>query len=246
MIRTIAAAVAISVLPVAAVQAQDTILSESAQGLAYNFGPDYFHASTLAEGVLTGLGRLERSIGNRRYNEALARVFEEEARRRFLDNRVKYVETYFEVKRINESYRAAKQRPAPSLEDMMRYNQLRGPDRLSAEELDPALGRIAWPPMLERPQFDTYRDMLEVLFAQRTPSDSGVGTDNYRAIRELTEAWMDELAERMRQGEMSPEEYVGAKRFVRSLRYESSFRLEGGDTSATPTRGGSEVAASRP
>src|SRR5262245_45554006 len=70
------------------------------------------HSSTEAEGAFRGLADLTRSVGENRYMTSLAAINAQEALSRAIDNKHKAVETYFQVKQINQAAREAA-RPQP-------------------------------------------------------------------------------------------------------------------------------------
>jgi hypothetical protein len=74
---------------------------------------------------------------------------------------------------------------------------------------------------LLRPEYNELRSALEDVFANRTPSNSGVGSSTEVAATRITAVIQDDLKSQIR--EMTPNEYIAAKNFLRSLAYEARF-----------------------
>ena len=79
----------------------------------YGWGPS---ATTFAESYAYGVADVIRAHGQANYldSEALANV--EEARRRFIQNRLDWTNTYFDMRRANEYYRESRRRPRATKE----------------------------------------------------------------------------------------------------------------------------------
>jgi hypothetical protein len=88
-------------------------------------------------------------------------------------------------------------------------------------QLSPTNGQINWPAGLLRPEYDALRSTVEELFANRTPSNSGVGSTTEVAVSRITSVMQDDLKAQIRQ--MTANEYIAAKNFLRSLAYEARF-----------------------
>jgi hypothetical protein len=179
----------------------------------------YHHASTAAEGYLRGSADYLRAMGEYNVNTSLAARNWEEAYSRSLDNRVKHVETYFESRRINEKYRAQRRKP-PTAEEIAKWNAARRPRRLTAEQFDPLTGEIHWPEILSESDFESARKMLEKCFSSGTKS-SRQSTRNSRQVQTSIEQMRKLLAQSRH--ELSPRDYVEAKKFLDSLAYETRF-----------------------
>lgn len=177
------------------------------------------HASTVEEGVLRGTADAWRALGDYQYNASLAAVNAQEAQRRALENSTKYVETYFTNRRLNKELQTYTESRKPTQDEMNSFAKSRAPKRLSTNEFEPVLGMVYWPAILRHDAFAAERNEIDGLFASRTTRNSGLGSDNYRQIREVTERLQDKLRTRM--SSMSSAEYVVAKKFVTSLELES-------------------------
>jgi hypothetical protein len=140
---------------------------------------------------------------------------------RYLENRRMRAEHYFEMRRMNESYRAERRSPGLTPEELADINESRLPRRLTPEQWQPSRGLIHWPAPLRGDEHAAERARLEELFAERTPEDSGVGGAGYGEARRLARRMRDQLAARAK--ELSVEEFALARKFIDSLAYEARF-----------------------
>ncbi|HQU45354.1 MAG TPA: hypothetical protein PK867_21235 [Pirellulales bacterium] len=153
-----------------------------------------------------------------------AAVSYQQAYQHWLENQKLRTQTYFDMRRMNASYRAEQemQHPHATPDEIVAFNQARLPAPLSANEFDPARGVLDWPALLTRPEFNDDRAKLEGLFAQwaADPHGSGLGTQNYRDIQHAATALGDKLHSEIK--DFSANEYIAASRFLKSLAYEAS------------------------
>jgi len=147
----------------------------------------------------------------------------EDARRKYIDNRVYGTDKYFEMREINRRARAAERRPRASLEDIIRYSNMRKPNRLSPSELDPLTGQIGWPALLRDKQFQTQRMELEKVFKERA-AYGYLNPEQQQAAINLTEAMKARLKENI--NAYSPQLYAQTKAFLNSLSYEARLPIE--------------------
>ena len=179
-----------------------------------------YHASTAGEGYMRGMGDLVRSAGAANLLNSEAAVNYEDARSRYLDNRLKGTETYFEMKRVNREARAGTDfRAAPTAEEMFRMNSASKPKELSTADLDPVAGTIAWPHLLQDDMFKADRDTLETVFANRAEHNGHMSRDDSLALQQAGDSMRAKLRSQVRK--VSANDYIQANRFLRSLLYEA-------------------------
>jgi hypothetical protein len=171
-------------------------------------------------GTLVGANTRPRSRSMVRAN-ANGSAAGNDAYTQYLENRRRRAEHYFEMRRMNESYRAERRSPSLTPEQLADINESRLPRRLTPEQWQPALGVAVWPAPLRGAEHAANRAQLEILFAERTPEDSGIGSAGYGEVRRLTRRMRQQLAARAK--EMSVEEYTVDRKFVDSLAYEARF-----------------------
>ena len=122
----------------------------------------------------------------------------------------------------------AAQRPHYNPDQYAADNRARLPSRLSPAEWDPGRGVFGWPQVLAGEVFAADRTQIETLFAARDaePHASGLGSENYRQIKHDVAAMNDRLHAQIH--EMSPDEYIAASKFLKSLEFEARFAVGGG------------------
>src|SRR5262245_29757590 len=188
------------------------------EGIGYGY-----HASTLEEGVLRGAGALVRSIGEGNYYNSLASINYADAYTRYLQNREHETETYFRMRQINRAGRQAERQPRWSYEQYVAMAKNNAPDNLSEQQYDRTLGRLSWPALLNGDEFAPEREALSRAFLVRSPSDTGPSTAFYAQVQQLSSQMQTKLLSKLDQ--MTPAEYVAAKKFIDGLAYESQQPL---------------------
>ena len=209
------------VIPLAMLAGSDaTAHAEVVVGAYYPVGS---HASTLAEGYLRGRADLRRSDGHYNLYTSQAMINREVARGRYIENRAKARQAYFQLQRMARADRAqriAAVRRARESRKSLASNASRT-QRPSADQLDPISGRIAWPTSLDVPRFSAFRNRLDSQFAERSADNSGVGSQNFRDIWSVTKQMKHRLRVHLR--EYDTTSYIAAKKFIDSLAYEARF-----------------------
>lgn len=180
-----------------------------------------YHASTPAEGAYRGMADLVRSAGASNLMNSVAAQNLTAARSAELDNRVKYTDTYFQMRQMNKYYRDAERGPPPTNEDLFRRAAAAAPARLTSSELDPLTGSIQWPIVLQDDVYRASRDEIEDLFAHRAEAGGGIGARTHREIQQAVDKLLEDL--RTRISEYAPSDYLAARTFLDSLRHETRF-----------------------
>ncbi len=176
-------------------------------------------------GAYGGVGDIYRGMAaiiNARANmlraqsEALINI--EEARSRYIDNRIKWAQFYLEWRRLGEQrrreYWAEKRAARDRYLAMIRQRE---PERLTPSQLDPVTGHINWPVILTDPRFAEPRKKLEELFALR--AYAGATPDFSRQVLKYVEQMRAELLTLIR--DIPANEYMQARRFLDLLRRET-------------------------
>jgi hypothetical protein len=178
-------------------------------------------ASTVGQSYAMGMADLVRAAGDRNLNDSQAAINAEQAASMDLDNQIKNEKTYFEMRKMNTSYRKAEQSPGLTSEDSWRYAQMFMPKRLTSTQLDPVTGTIYWPTLLKDPRYSKYCDQLNKLFVQRESSHGGIGYESYLQIQKITDSLIAELQKNI--DTYQPNDYIALKNFVQSLAYEAKL-----------------------
>ncbi len=189
-------------------------------GYGYGYRGYGYHSSTVAEGYGRGAAAVIQAAGEYNLASSQAAINYEQAYRLSLENSVTRAETFFAKRRINESYRESKQGPPPSRETLAERARQGVPDRLDAEQFEPAFGTLFWPAAFEDRRFAIERNEIDRLMADRD-AQGGIGSSHYRGVMVSTFAMRDELRGMI--FEMTPTEYVQAVNFLNSLAYEARF-----------------------
>ena len=170
---------------------------------------------------MRGAASIIRSTGEAVRNGSEAAVNLEVAKSQYLKNNYDAAKTFWE-KRLLWAENSVLRRGSPlSSEQLRQMARDAAPDRLSVLQLSPTTGEINWPAGLLRPEFDGFRERAERIFANRTISNSGVGSTSEVAVSRLTSDMEEDL--RAQIDVMTPSEYIASKSFLRSLAYEARF-----------------------
>jgi hypothetical protein len=142
-----------------------------------------------------------------------------------LDNNLKVAKVFYDKRKLCEDYQKLNPRQRPTQENVIRYNQASVPKRPVQFELASAPGRIYWPDVLLNEEFSDGRIQLESLFAQRKAGAAAAGNSVSGEVQTVAAQMREQLQAKIRQ--MSPEEYLAARRFLESLAYEARFPARG-------------------
>ena len=132
-----------------------------------------YHASTAAEGAMNGMANAISAQGQYNLATSAAAINLEQAEQMDIDNRVKWTNAYFDMRRTNKAYQDSLKKPIDP-EAALRYAQAQKPKRLTLGELGVS-GDIHWPASLPADKFSAQRDGLEKLFAERAQQGVLVG-----------------------------------------------------------------------
>jgi hypothetical protein len=227
-----AAAVALLFLaPVDSVHAQNPIGDVLAPIEALNplfggvaVGSSYpFRASTPGESFARGRADVIRAQGQFNLLTSEAAINAQEARSRAIVNSQEAVKAYFNRRQLNRDYRQSLRGPRPTREDFERYARAKRPAPLSPSELNTLTGQVAWPVLLKADHFTPQRTRMEELLdrwavSRHLGAVGNFGTEEHLAVREMTDHLQEELRKQVRN--LPPQDYVAAKRFLRSLEYQ--------------------------
>jgi hypothetical protein len=176
---------------------------------------------TVAGNYYSGVANAVRAAGDYNLSTSQAYVNMEEAKRRDIENRKEWTDSYFEMRRANADYRAAERGPRGTPEDWVRYAREAAPARLSPGQLDQVTGEIAWPRLLQAAGFKEGREELEHQFAIRADKGGSIGPNGYQQIQEVTNSMIAYLKKNIKS--YPTNEYLDAKKFLESLAYEARF-----------------------
>jgi hypothetical protein len=136
-----------------------------------------------------------------------------------LDNDLKVCETHYTMRERREAHRAKTPRTRPDHETYVRLCNATRPKKLLKYQFDPDRGKISWPYLLNRPEFEQQREEMEALFALGTASSSGPNSDFQYQVDGLSRQMQKTLEDMVR--DVNQMEYSSAKCFLRGLCYEA-------------------------
>ena len=176
------------------------------------------HASTFEEGYFRGAASVLQAAGEANYTNSLAAVNFQEAYRRQLENSRLYVQVFLERREMVRQYLDRYGEHPPTREQLERVAKAALPDRLTADEYDPATGKLVWPHILRDVAYDPFRRRIDELMASRTPENSGDGSPWQRELHQLVDGMQRLLRQNI--DSVTAQQYARAKWFLISLNYE--------------------------
>jgi hypothetical protein len=187
-----------------------SVVATSAQAQFWgNYG---YHSSTYEEGVQRGYADIVRSQGMARLLNSKAATEYEAARKAYIENQLKATQTYFEMRRYNDSARAAARSTPLATEEYVRIAREQAPEQLSATQLDPLTGTIGWPVALRAVAYQPFRERLDKLF-----HDRATGYPVYNDILTAVQDFQNRLREDIMK--LPANDFVTGKKFLDSLAY---------------------------
>jgi hypothetical protein len=174
--------------------------------------------STVYGDAARGNALMIEAQGNAALRTSQARINTQTALAMGIENRLRWTETFFEMRRVNRVARALEAGPMVTMEQAVRFAAAARPRRLSMIELDPVTGDIAWPALLS----DTgYRD--EVMAVQKCFHEKAeaMGSASYESSERL-EAIFQQLTSKLKENvqRYPPGKYGTARSFLDRLRQE--------------------------
>ena len=238
----IAIGLAVAVSDAARAQSPEASLYSRSHGsINYPYRARRCSVPTTAQELPTGQAAVIGSLGQYNLMTSQAWIHREAARAKYLDNRLEAARTWFKMRELNRKYRrssrhrltredadavqehywAIKEIKRIKAEWAAKVARHAAPKRLMPSQLDPIIGKIYWPEILQWPNYTTMCQNLEKLFSERTLAAGGIGSNNYHEIQQATHAMRSELRKHIR--ELDSAEYMVAYQFVQSLGYEARF-----------------------
>ncbi|HVT27044.1 MAG TPA: hypothetical protein VHE81_03410 [Lacipirellulaceae bacterium] len=151
----------------------------------------YNSASTAAEGYANGMSNVIQSRGQKNLNDSQARINNQDAYSKALDNSTKSVNTFWEQKDIYN------QRQQQQFAEIQRQRQAYlakyGLKSLTPEEFDRASGTVYWPKVLEQPQYNQYRLVIDKLMKDRAYVGC-LTSDQYMQATGALKGWREMLS----------------------------------------------------
>ena len=135
-----------------------------------------------------------------------------------LDNHLRGIETFFEGRRINKAARALEDGPRPTLEQVIKYSQMRLPRKLTDDQLDPNTGTITWPYVLTDSIYLEEEQVLQGHFHDRVEEGGSIGFEKGEEVNGSVARITDLMKKNV--SKYASGKYGEASSFMESLRYE--------------------------
>jgi hypothetical protein len=137
-------------------------------GAGYGYGGGWGGGGTAAGNYMQGMSTVIRSAGEYNLATAQAGVSYEEARSKYLDNRKKWSENYFEMKERRQAIEVQQREiNKHSNEALNAAAKSSLPRTLGPNALDPVTGQITWPEILQGSEFADLRKQIDQQFELR-------------------------------------------------------------------------------
>jgi hypothetical protein len=176
-------------------------------------------ASTAQQGAADGIAAVVRSAGYANLKNSEAAKNWQEAKSMEIDNRMKWTETYFEMRKTNREARAAEDGPPVTQEQAIRLAKMAAPPRLGSTQLDPVTGHVEYPLVLRDDIFAPNRQEIDTLFARRAASGGSVQYGEIREMQDAVSKFIDVLRQNV--GNYAAGDYSRARTFLDSLAREA-------------------------
>lgn len=185
-------------------------------GFGFNRGG---YASTAGQAAAYGMSEMMRAQGYQNLENSEAAKNWQEAKTLEMQNRMRWTETYFEMRKTNREARAAEAGPPITHEQAIRMAKMGLPPRLNSTQLDPVTGHIEYPLVLQDSVFAPYRSELDKLFADRAASGGSIQFEQVRQIQQTVSKFIEVLKENV--DNYAAGDYGRARTFLDSIANES-------------------------
>lgn len=193
-------------------------------GAARGGGGIVMPGSTAGGDIARGQAEFIRAAGEFNLNNSKTAINLQTAKSMEMDNRLRWSETFFEMRRVNRTNRALEAGPRPSMDQVVNYARMQAPRRLASTQLDPVTGEIAWPPLLTERAFTDNRQFLQGKFAERAKQGGSIDIDQIEEVEEAVDEFKEELKDvALRR---SPKHYGAARSFLDSLKLEYELPVQ--------------------
>ncbi len=174
---------------------------------------------TAAGSAMNGMASMISAAGDYNLATSAAAVNMTQAEKNQIENRAQWTQTYFDMRAVNRSARAAERGPNPTMEQMVRIAHEGAPTPLSPSQVNPVSGHVDWPALLQVETYAPQRAVLDDLLAKRATL-GGLGYPDQEKCRDAIDTMLATLKGQIR--DVPPNQYVAARNFLRSLTYATS------------------------
>jgi hypothetical protein len=161
---------------------------------------------------------------NHRKARAEVRKLDQETRKLSTENDLLEAKVHYDKRALYHTYQAA-HRPKPSTpEQYAARARHAAPTRLSSYQLWSKPGYVRWPSMLLHNDYAEIRSQIDRLCRERSPADSGAGSQNCVDLQLNVDRFRTALNARIKA--YKPADYIVAKKFLDSLALEATFPID--------------------
>ena len=209
-------AVVVPVTVLAGLVAAWPVVAQWGGGFGFNRGG---YASTAGQAADYGMSEMMRAQGYQNLKNSEAAKNWEEAKTQEIQNRLRWTETYFEMRKVNREAKAAEQGPPVTQEQAIRMAKMAAPPRLGSTQLDPVTGHVEYPPVLMDDIYADYRKRLDTFFADRAAAGGSVQFSEMREFQSNVSKFIDVLKQNVKSYPAG--DYGRARTFLDSLAHEA-------------------------
>jgi hypothetical protein len=155
---------------------------------------------------------------------AEARKINQETREKSALNDLLETKVYYDKRGLYHTYQDAHRPKRGTPEQYAEWARKAGPTRLAADQLWIKPGYLRWPSVLRHADFADCRGQIDNLLSQRTPTDSGAGSENCVQIRAQVDSLKKALAAKVKQ--FKTNDYLAARRFLENVALEAETFAE--------------------
>jgi hypothetical protein len=193
-------------------------------GAARGGGGILMPGSTAGGDIARGQAEFIRAAGEFNLNNSKTAINLQTAKSKEMDNRLRWTETFFEMRRVNRTNRAIEAGPRPTMDQVVHYARMQAPRRLASTQLDPVTGEIVWPPLLTDKAFTDNREFLQGKFKERAQQGGSIDIAQIEEVETAVDDFKDELKEvGLRR---SSKRYGAARTFLDSLKLEYELPVQ--------------------
>ncbi len=161
---------------------------------------------------------------NHRKARAEVRKIDQETRKLSTENDLLEAKVHYDKRAMYHTYQAA-HRPKPSTpEQYAQRAREAAPTRLSSYQLWSKPGYVRWPSLLLHNDYVHIRSQIDHLCLQRSPADSGAGSQNCVDLQTNLDQFKTALGAKIKS--YKPADYIVAKKFLESLSRETQFPVD--------------------
>jgi hypothetical protein len=172
--------------------------------------------ATVEGSMMQGMASMMSAAGNYNLATSAAAVNTTQAIKQDIQNRQDATNAYFAIKETNRAATAAMRSPRLSEEQLVRMAAQAAPKPIDSTEFDSVSGRILWPKLLQADAFKQQRGTVEQLLLRQSQYGK-LGLAEHDQAGSAIEGMSDRLRDMI--NSVSPQDYIEAKNFLKSLMY---------------------------